>query len=106
MIKLSKNIFESRSYLQWLSRESRSGRGKEIMDRLAANLSPPSAETNRLQQELNGIVSAAAQADLDAAFQRGDFWTDPPGRTWPSTVFTAGEATFGKIMSKALERGK
>ena len=103
MTTLRKNVFEARSRLQWLSRVTRGGRGKQAMDRLAANPLRSSAEMTRLEEELNALVSTEAQADLDAAFAAGDFYRQPPARTWPPDVFTTDTSSaFSKSLTAAL----
>ena len=104
MAKVSKDIHQQLSVHQLHAAVSLTPRGKEIQRRLAKRPTISMTEVQALSSELSGLISELGQADLDAALARGDFWTEPPARQWPSTVFK-GEG-FSTIMSDALQGGK
>ena len=104
MTALVKNIHQQLSVHQLHAAVSLTPRGKEIQSRLAKRPSISMAEVQALGSELSGLINELGQADLDAAFRRGDFSTDPPGRTWPPDVFTTDTSSvFGKSLTVALE---
>ena len=82
----------------------------EIVDRLAARLTPICAEAVR-QVELRGIIGAIAGGvllvaglvmayrSLRAAARIADFWTNPPGR-WVCELFGGGLCLiFGLVLT-------
>ena len=100
---MRKNIHQQLSVPQLHAAVSLTPRGKVIQSRLGKRPTISMAEVQALSSELSGLISELGQADLDAAFARGDFWTEPPGRTWPSTPFTADTSSvFGKSLTAAL----
>ena len=100
---MRKNIHQQLSVHQLHAAVSLTPRGREIQSRLAKRPTISMAEVQALSVELSGLVSSLGQADLDAALARGDFWTDPPGRTWPADVFTTDTSSvFGKSLTAAL----
>ena len=100
---MKKNIHRQLSVHQLHAAVSLTPRGGEIQSRLAKRPSISMAEVQTLTVELSGLINELGKADLDAAFRRGDFWTQPPGRTWPSTPFTADTSSvFGKSLTAAL----
>ena len=104
MDTMRKNVYEGLSRNQVLARVTRRGRGKAVMDRLAAIPASSKAEIAELERELGALMTAVAKRDQQAALDRGDFWREPGPRQWPSTVFTTADESsgFGKSLSKAL----
>ena len=104
MTKVRKNIHLNLSGAQLFARGFMVvPRGKQIQGRMAQDnprISPQ--ELQALSIELSAIMNELGQADLDAAFRRGDFATPPPARQWPSDVFKADEDHCVVFQSLAL----
>lgn len=104
MTTLRKDVYRALTADQYTAAISFTPRGREIQRGLAKRPSLSVEEVQALSLELGQLVSAAAEADAQAALDAGLFWQEPGPSQWPSTVFTADEnSAFAKSLRKALE---